>query len=234
MCAVLSVVADDLHSGEQQGYPVADCSRPDNDPARHFNLKTILLYVSADYPAQRLASGFAHSGALACHYCTDNAAYNYGVSTCIHDKYYRWLPANDPGRLGLGPSGPPAERTHDTVCEDGLINDAEMAITLQRAAEKNKLTDTRRDGIGKMHIAGVNRWCPLAALHMFDVVWDFVFDIMHAADVFKRYVVPTMKGERVPKPKLLDTNGQTGESLQRCAQRNKDARKKHAEAVEVL
>jgi hypothetical protein len=42
-----------------------------------------------------------------------------------------------------------------------------------------------------------------------------------------------MKGERVPKPKLLDTNGHTGESLQRCAQRNKDARKKHAEAVEV-
>ena len=68
---------------------------------------------------------------------------------------------------------------------------------------------------------------------MFDVVWDFVFDIMHAADVFKRYIVPTMKGERVPKPKLLDTNGHTGESLQRCARRNKDTRKIHAEAVEV-
>jgi hypothetical protein len=231
LCAVLSVVADDLHSGEQQGYPLADCSRPDDDPARHFNLKTILLYVSADYPAQRLASGFAHSGALACHYCTDNAAYNYGVSTCIHDKYYRWLPANEPNRLG--PNGPPAERTHDTVCADGLVNDAEMASKLQRAARRNNLTDIRRDGIAAVHIAGVNRWCPLAVLHMFDVVWDFVFDVMHAADVFKRYIVPTMKGERVPKPKMLDTNGHTGESLQRCARRNKDARQQNAVAVEV-
>jgi hypothetical protein len=119
------------------------------------------------------------------------------------------------------------------VCADGLVNDAEMASKLQRAARRNKLSDIRRDGIAAMHIAGVNRWCPLAVLHMFDVVWDFVFDVMHAADVFKRYIVPTMKGERVPRPKMLDTTGHTGESLARCARRNKAARQQNAVAVEV-
>ena len=60
MRAVMSVIADDLHVGETTGYPVVDCSRPLGDPDRLFNMKVVLLYVCADFPAQRLASGFAH------------------------------------------------------------------------------------------------------------------------------------------------------------------------------
>jgi hypothetical protein len=120
---------------------------------------------------------------------------------------------------------------------DGLLNEAEVAAKLQFAAQRNQLTDQRRDTYAELQTNGVNRWCPLAALHLFDVVWDFVFDIMHAADVFKRYIVPSMKGERVPVKKApLNTDEQkhTQEEIQRRKRQNNNAARCEAIAVEVL
>jgi hypothetical protein len=231
----MTVIADDLHVGEQLGYSIVDGSRLEGDPSRHFRLKTILLYVSADYPAQRLACGFAHSGKYSCHYCIEKAEFNFGVNRCVHDKFYRWLPAGDSARQDA--SAPPRVRTHETVCMDGLLNEAEVAAKLQFAAQRNQLTDQRRDTYAELQTNGVNRWCPLAALHLFDVVWDFVFDIMHAADVFKRYIVPSMKGERVPVKKApLNTDEQkhTQEEIQRRKRQNNNAARCEAIAVEVL
>ena len=231
----MTIIADDLHVGEQHGYPVVDGSRLEGDPSRHFHLKTILLYVSADYPAQRLACGFAHCGTYSCHYCIEKADFNRGVNRCVHDKFYRWLPADDNARPDT--SAPPRVRTHETVCMDGLLNEAEVTAKLQFAAQRNQLTDQRRDTIAALHTNGVNRWCPLAALHLFNVVWDFVFDIMHAADVFKRYIVPSMKGDRVPKKKPpLNTVDEkhTQDELLRRRRLNNAAERCEAIAVEVV
>ena len=81
----------------------------------------------------------------------------------------------------------------------GLLNEAEVTAKLQHAARTNQLSDQRRDTIADLQTDGVNRWCPLAVLYLFDVVWDFVFDIMHAADVFKRYTtIPVTAGTTNP------------------------------------
>jgi hypothetical protein len=84
--AVMTVIADDFHVGETRGYPVLDCTKDVDDRARSFRLKTVLLYVSADYPAQRLASGFSHSGKEACHYCEEVGRHSRGVSTIVHGR----------------------------------------------------------------------------------------------------------------------------------------------------
>jgi Transposase family tnp2 len=230
--AVMSVIADDLHVGETTGYPVVDCSRPLGDPDRLFNMKVVLLYVCADYPAQRLASGFAHSGCEACHYCKDYAPYCRGVSTVVHGDYYRWLPANDASRLARTDT-PPLERNNEASCQDALQNEAIITDKLQTAAAKNQLTDTRRKTVGKTDINGINYWCPLVVLYLFDVVWDFVFDIMHAADVFKRIIVPTMKGERAPTRMTLATAGHEGAELNRRTRINRESESAFQEATQV-
>jgi hypothetical protein len=229
----MMIIADDLHVGEQQGYPVVDGSRLEGDPSRYFNLKTILLYVSADYPAQRLACGFTHSGKWSCHYCIEKGEFNHGVNRCVHDKFYRWLPANDPARKD--DSTPPPVRNHESVCMQGLLNEAELTAKLQHAARINQLSDQRRDTYADLQTDGVNRWCPLAVLYLFDVVWDFVFDIMHAADVFKRYIVPSMKGDRVPLKKAplnTDEGRHTPEELERRSRINRASERSNAAAVQ--
>jgi hypothetical protein len=66
-----------------------------------------------------------------------------------------------------------------------------------------------------------------------EVIWDFVFDIMHAADAFKRYVVPTMKGERRPTMLLLATDGHVGAELERRKTKNRETRRDHDSANKV-
>ena len=230
--AVMTVIADDFHVGETRGYPVLDCTKDVDDRARSFRLKTVLLYVSADYPAQRLASGFSHSGKEACHYCEEVGRYSSGVSTIVHGDFYRWLPAGDPDRDGKT-DGPPMERNNARACVDALRNEAVVTENLQRATTRNQLSDQRRNHYAKTHVHGINNWCPLAVLDLFDVIWDFVFDIMHAADAFKRFVVPTMKGERRPTMLLLATDGHVGAELETRKSKNRESRKDHDNANKV-
>jgi len=232
LSAVMTVIADDLHVGETRGYPIRDCTKAVDDPGRSFRLKTVLLYVSADYPAQRLASGFSHSGKEACHYCEEVGKHSRGVSTIVHGDFYRWLPAGDPDRNGRS-NGPPRERTNAQACVDALHNEAVVTHNLQHAAARSELSDTRRNTYARKHVRGINRWCPLVVLDLFDVVWDFVYDIMHAADHFKSIVVPTMKGERAPTMLLLATDGHEGMELQTRKTKNRESKRDHATANDV-
>ena len=235
--SVLMVVTDDLLIGERKGFPIEDCSRLTSDPARLFDLKVILLYVQGDYPAQRLACGFAHAGGCACHYCLDRSKFSSGVSRNVYGEYYRWLPPNDPERPAgaSGTTEPPQPRTHVASCMDALQNEFAMTTKLQAAAKKGPIKDVTRNNIAKLNIKGVNWWCPLSALHLFDSVWDFVYDIMHALDVFKRHIVPSMKGERQPKASYVETEGNyDDEEKARRKALNALARKEFTKASEVI
>ena len=49
-------------------------------------------------------------------------------------------------------------------------------------------------------LTGVSLFCPLAALDLFDIVWDVMLDLMHTVKNFwEARIIPTFKGERCPK-----------------------------------
>jgi hypothetical protein len=51
------------------------------------------------------------------------------------------------------------------------------------------------------HSTGINGWCPLGELPMFDLVWDICPDMMHIIkNLFERFFGSLLRGERIPKP----------------------------------
>ena len=240
--SVMMVITDDFLIGEGRGYPIQDCSRRVGDPSRLFDLKFILLYVQGDYPAQRLASGFSHAGKCACHYCLDESTRNNGVSRNVYGNYYRWLPLNDQKRPdgAAKTTSPPPTRTSNETSMVALENEFVLSAKLQAAQARAhvqhvEVKESTRKNIAKTNVQGVNWWCPLTALYGFDAVWDFVFDIMHAADVFKRHIVPTMKGERAPTQPVYLVINDTFPPLEiaRRKTQNDLTHKQHAKACEV-
>jgi len=46
---------------------------------------------------------------------------------------------------------------------------------------------------------GIVKYCPLSTLHMFDIIWDIMLDMMHTIKGFwEARVIPTFKGTRCP------------------------------------
>lgn len=46
---------------------------------------------------------------------------------------------------------------------------------------------------------GIVKYCPLSTLHMFDIIWDVMLDMMHTIKNFwEARVIPTFKGTRCP------------------------------------
>jgi hypothetical protein len=241
--AVLSVVTDDLLIGERQGYRVIDHSKAMGDPAREFHLKVVLLYVQGDYPAQKIACGYMHAGLYPCHYCSGEASFEPGINRCVEKDFYRWLPQNDSQRDGR--EGQPASiRTAASVRMDGLENEGVVTAHYQKIFDRRGIVkDSTRETLRKRNIRGVKWFCVLSLLYMFDVVWDFVYDLMHGLNVFERAIIPSMKGVRPAPPKMLlldkKVRGEDkrvfheDEELKRRKKRNTDAKIMHNLAVKV-
>ena len=226
--AVLSVVADDLHIGEQKGYRVTDSSRLPGDPSRVFDVKTILLFMQGDYKAQALNCGQAHQGGFPCHWCKHNPPKNAGLSRHVSGGYSSYYPTSHPDRP-FDALHEPASREHDSTCLAGISNgaarDRRIRLGARAVADEDKAE----------HIHGVKEWCPLAILEFFNVIWDFVPDMMHMVyNLLKEYVVKTMKGLRKPKvPKLLKIDGYEGNELRQRKDQNRQALGDFKRAKEV-
>jgi hypothetical protein len=99
---------------------------------------------------------------------------------------YRWLGMTDPLRRAGDTAGPPAPRTHCKACAEAKLSESKPYHTW----------DT------KTHIrytTGINHWCPLSVLYMFDMIWDFCPDMMHIIKTFwERLVLGVFSGERKP------------------------------------
>jgi hypothetical protein len=225
MCAVLSVVADDLHKGEQKGYLVTDASRMPGDPSREFRVKVILLFMQGDYKAQALNCGQTHQGGFPCHWCKHNASKISGVGRTVSGDYGSYYPRHHQNRPANAPAEP-APRTHHETCVAGITTGAARDRLLQ--------SDNVQAGIG--HIAGVKVWCPLAALELFDVVWDFVPDMMHIVlNLLKVYVVRNIKGERkIKAPTLLTLVGYEDEEKGRRKRQNQQTTRVYEKAKKVI
>ena len=241
---MLYVVTDDLLIGERQGYRVMDHSKPIGDPAREFHLKVVLLYVQGDYPAQKISCGYMHAGLYPCHYCSGQASFEPGISRCVEKDYYRWLPQNDSQRDGRN-GQPSSIRTAASVRMDGLENEGAVAAHYQKIFDRLGIVkDSTRETLRKRHVRGVKWFCSLSLLYMFDVVWDFVYDLMHGLNIFEAVIIPSMKGVKPAPPRmvLVDYKVQgedkrkmyEGEELNRRKKRNQDAKRVHTLALKVL
>ena len=222
------VVTDDLLIGEETGYKVCDASRAPEDPHYEFFLKVILLFMQGDYPAQGKASGMMHAGGYACHWCLHKAENIKGVSRMVSGDYGAYLPLLHPKRHAGLPAEPPG-RLHAATCRDALKNqlsrDRRVQLEACEVEEKDK----------DENIKGVKEWCPLVKLQLFDVIWDFVPDMMHMVQgLLKTYIVKTMLGKRkVKEPKPLTTDGFEGAELDRRKGLNAQAAKDYATAAKV-
>jgi hypothetical protein len=85
---LLHVLTDDLLMWED-GQMVVDHNKAEDDPDRIFKLRAILLYWCGDYPGLGEASGFAHSGKCACHWCEVKGVWGFGVNRESYGEYVR-------------------------------------------------------------------------------------------------------------------------------------------------
>ena len=94
----------------------------------------------------------------------------------------RWLHADDPQRKG-DTRGPPDPRT--------------PAKVNAQAEETRRSTYVWNSKVHPRLKSGVNTWCPLNKLMMFNVIWDFTPDMMHVIGTFfERLVLGVFKGKR--------------------------------------
>jgi hypothetical protein len=97
---------------------------------------------------------------------------------------HRWTCPNHPLRQGDDEKAP-APRRHMNVCRQGQDNE-----------------DWDGQEVAKpYHATGVTHFCPLASLHLFDIVWDIACDYMHTVKGFwEARIIKTFNGERHPRP----------------------------------
>jgi len=115
--------------------------------------------------------------------------WNFPANRCCCGGYRKELPPDHP------------LRTASIVWPDAEIRPGSLQRTHAGTAE-NGMVAEHYQGYKKYHPekrVGINRWCPLAILHLFDVVWDFLPDMMHIIDgTMSSHIIPMLKGKRNP------------------------------------
>ena len=140
--------------------------------------------------------------------------WNSTISRCVCGDYRRELPSDHPLRKnsnwqthelrpGVG------HRTHDGSELHGL--------------NAQTWTGTKKDHPRKLF--GIKEWCVLCILHLFNVVWDFMPDMMHQiSGTFSNHFIPMLKLKRNPKAeKPPSPNDENGKKYSREVQKNRMA-----------
>ena len=188
------LIADDLITAYNEGFSCEDGSIPHGSPGRHFQCKVSLLYVTGDYPALAILTGYTHSGNLHCHWCMQDSKKDMSIGRHNCGGFRRWLPIDSRHRAGGGnfrteeyATAPPFRNHADTEYVSVLANDWAGPV---------------KDNPATTH--GISSWCPLNRIPGFDLVWDVEADFMHATLWFPRHLVKAMKGEtHIAAPKIL-------------------------------
>jgi hypothetical protein len=183
------------------GVSVLDSSIPVGQANRRFRCRACLLFWTGDYPGIAKASG-THD--KCCHWCTQKSTWTPEVKRRCWGDFRRFLPNHPvphPLREASGQFGPaetrepyPA-RTSGSMVQQGLSNVAHEGLLRRPDARKNKIYI--KDLPFKTH--GVKAPCPLRFLPFFDVVWDFMPDMMHLnSGIWQRHFFELLKGKRMP------------------------------------
>ena len=193
-----ALITDELLKGQNVGYRVRDMSRSEDEPGAIFNCRVVLLFCVGDYPAQGTFSGFQHSGGPFCHWCTIKGLWRDGLkrTTCACNRSYlppghrlrkkQYSLSNRPSFEHDETESQPPVRTHEKVVADARATNA------HKAAKKAKDKSPHKK-------SGVKFFCWLSLLFLFDMVWDFLPDMMHIVTaILHGHLYPLMKGERDP------------------------------------
>jgi hypothetical protein len=168
MEAFMTVFVDELLWGETEGFRIIDHSKEISDPDYVFWLKVILLFWVGDYPGMGKCAAMKHAGRYGCHWCMAYFfAHSQGHNVCIHNR--RNLRPNHPYRTDArwGPHetrDPAPLRTTDEV-EAQSREISNMPVGPAKAK--------------KQRATGIDGFCLLLMLSMFDIVWDMLPDMMH-------------------------------------------------------
>lgn len=98
------------------------------------------------------------------------------------------LPMDSPERQGET-GRPPKARTHTETARIGRQCDKHVERGLPASKHPKRKS-------------GINRWCPLTALPLFDVIRDVLPDMMHIVKgVFAGHFIPLFMGKRAAAPR---------------------------------
>jgi hypothetical protein len=188
--AVTFLLVDDLLQGQEEGYRMIDHSLPLGSPDRVFYMRCVLLFMVGDYPGQGKLANMLHSGKQGCHWCMQRFEHHCpGHNVALGNR--RHLPAHnslrDDPRFGA-PCRPDEHPTPPLRAH---------AQTLATGKEIESTTGTERSR--KEKSTGIYGFCFFAFLFLFDVVWDFMPDMMHIIkDLWQGYFIPYFKGDVEP------------------------------------
>jgi len=162
------VFVDELLWGETHGFRIVDHSKNPSDRDYVFWMKVILLFWVGDYPGLAKCASMKHAGAYGCHWCK---GYFYphspGHNVCIHNR--RNLRLNHPYRTD--------ERWGHTETRDPTPLRTSDEVFLQSRAIDNM--EEGPDKIRRQKSTGIDGFCLLLLLSMFDIIWDMLPDMMH-------------------------------------------------------
>lgn len=210
---LLFLLVDDLLHWQDGDY-VEDTTLPRDHPDRNFLLRAILLYWCGDYPALAEVSGFVHACSKngMCHWCELSARHDHDTNSRVYGGYFRWLVQGHTLRKGNTEKAP-RPRIHMKVCNEAQANEDWTGADVHRPVTRT----------------GVNRYSPLCALDLFNMVWDFMLDWMHTCmNFWKSRIIPTFKGERAPAPKSFPDLAKNIENYRQKAKLQKDKKIAHA------
>ena len=166
---MVDLIVDDFLRGESEGWTVRDHSRPPGSPGEWFNVRTVLLFWSGDYPALGKACGFSHAGGRFCHWCAVNRFHDPVLNRVRLPSVRRFLPESHHLRSSAlydreehGPA--PEDGTHASVVRSARQHRA----CLTKAAHDRLTSDT-----------GIREETSLSMLYKWDLVWDMTLDGMH-------------------------------------------------------
>ena len=208
--AILLPLVEELLQLEGEGIGMRDYSQPNHSASFNFIMKAILLLWVGDYPGQAKMCNMKHAGTFACHWCTHPFVKELGqVGSCYANNNRRHLPPEHPWRQRreYGADNvdfpeddePPATRSHEEVCRVGrrITFDGE---TLQK----------------HVHL-GVDGFCVLSVLKLWNTIWDIPPDFMHVnKDIFQYHLLPLFKckSAAIPsKPKKRKMDDKDGKPL---------------------
>ena len=191
---VMLILTDELLRGQSSGFSVTDYSVPAGIEGREFNLKTVLLMWTADYPGLQKCANMFEKGFQKCHWCF-HCFETHSTGHQVARDMRRHLPPRHALRtdLAYGPHAMPKPKTR-THAE--TVMQAQQIEAMPKGPEKIK----------RQKSLGIYGMCFFTFLDYFDIIWDLLPDIMHIhKGLWNAWLLPLLRGDKKhykePEPK---------------------------------
>ena len=225
------ILTDELLQGQNQGFKMTDYSVPEGVEGREFIMKTVLLLWSADYPGLQKTANMYSTGYQKCHWCMHRFIM-HSPGHHVASDMRRHLRPGHPRRFDLD-YGPAAEPKPATRTHAKLVRLGEEMERLKGEPRKKK-----------QKTVGIYGRCYFSLLKYFDMVWDFLPDVMHIhKGLWSKWLMKLFKGEKKhtgpQKPSYTHTKNRkvvpyTLDEMEVRIRKYDEAKAVHLEVVKVL